>query len=314
MSKLWKPEDRIFLIKVFFIGFTLILLSKLGEHYWSPDFYPVIKTIVTLFLKESGVAVMIAAVLGYTVEARSRAKQAEEVGAFTQRVSEDVLSAVFKKIIPDSIFDEVKRTVLDETLLKKDSSLHYDLRTIDDKLAQVLGLSSDEAKRLLVCQITTSHTLVNLGDNKIPNHVVKFGVSCDLSRNLMNKIEIHSARLGEEMSNEDLAQHIDDGKGRGVKEFSKNVTLGPKEELVVSFCATTFKRIEDTEVWTTLKPTENMELTVTHPPEISVGAKSLHSRPAEKQPINPKACRVEYKLNHGVFPYQGMTFWWHKAE
>lgn len=316
MSKIWNPEDKLFLFIVFLGGFISILLSKVIDYFWSSEvtWQLVTETLLVLFFKEAGVALMIASVLGYTVEARSKAKQKKEIDLFTQRVSEDVLGAVFKKIIPDSIFDEVKRTVLDETLLKRDSSLHYDLRLVEEQEREGLGLTPEEAANVLICEVTTSHTLENLGDVEIPNHLIKFGVSCDLKNDLVEKIEIHSARIGESIEPEELAECIDNGKGRGVKEFCKSVNLAPKERLVISFCATTYKRIEDTEVWSTLKPTENMSLTVKHPCSIKVGAKSLHSKPIIEQPSNPKAGRVEYKLEHGVFPYQGITFWWHKAE
>src|SRR5690554_2566580 len=157
MSKIWNPEDKLFLFMVFLGGFISILVSKVIDYFWSSEvtWQIVTETLLVLFFKEAGVALMIASVLGYTVEARSKAKQKQEIDLFTQRVSENVLGAVFKKIIPDSIFDEVKRAVLDETLLKRDSSLHYDLRLVEEQEREALGLTPEEAANVLICEVTT---------------------------------------------------------------------------------------------------------------------------------------------------------------
>lgn len=312
MTSFWKSEDKMFLLKVFLSGFIAILVSKFISSF-EPDSYKLLVGILALFCKESGVAMMIAAVLGYTVEAMSREKQAKELAEFKQEISEDVLSAVFRKIIPDSIFIEVKRSVLDQTLIKKNAFLSYELSKLEPEQISKYGLSIDEAEEILVCEITTTYRLKNLSDIPITSHEVRCGVSCDLNEKLRDHTSIYEATIGDEvLTNDELNKYISEGKGQGVKEFKKSVNIAGTKEFTVSFCSRTFKKLGDTEVWTTLMPTENMELEVGFPPSLEVGAKANHPKSLINHPKNPNVNRVKYELKHGVFPYQGITFWWHK--
>ena len=317
--KFWDSEDKIFLIKVFTAGFVSILLSKLLSYVLPKISSPeLVTTIISLFFKEAGVALMIAAALGYTVESMTRKKQNEDFKVFQQEVSKDVLSAVFKKIIPDLIFKEVKRSVLDQALIKRDASMSYELSEITDELAAQLGLSDSEKNKILVCDVTTTHILYNLSDLEIKNHPIRCGVSCDLDPRLQEALEIHEATIGDnELSHDEMKKLISYGKGRGVKEFETTVNLPSTKDgkgFKVSFCSRTFKKYDDTEVWTTLTPTEYMELEIGFPLGIEVGAKSNHPEDLESDRQNPNVRRKKYKLNHGVFPYQGITFWWHKSK
>lgn len=318
--KFWNSSDTLFLLSVFFGGFILIWLSKgfplvLADS--TAKWIVAINQFFALLLKETGVALMIAAALGYTVEAITRKKQAAEFNEFQQKISEDVLSAVFKKIIPDAIFKEVKRSVLDQTLIKIDSSMTYELSPFTKELAAKLKFTEDEwndyKDKILVCDVTTSHKLRNLSDISITNHPIRCGVSCDLDEKFRDGLKIHKAVIGQELSSEELEKCMKDGKGQGVKEFHKSIDIG-KEDIEISFCSRTFKKIEDTEVWTTLTPTENMELEVGFPHGIEVGAKSNHPEALFENATNPNVSRIKFELNHGVFPYQGITFWWHKKK
>lgn len=314
MSKFWKLEDKAFLLKLFFGGFFLILVSKGLDKIVISDSYPLLSLVVvaiTLFIKEAGIAIMIAAVLGYTVEELSRAKQLKEINEFTQKVSENVLAAVFKKIIPDSIYGEVKRSVLDQTIIKLDAKLRYNLKEIPKSEASKYGLTSEECDLYLICEVTTTHKLKNLSEIAIKGHEIKCGVSCDLHKGLSEKVVIHRAIIGEVLTEEELQKSIELGDGRGVKQFKKVIDLEPEEELSICFCSTTFKRIEDTEVWTTLTPTENMTVEISFPEKLEVGVRANHPKKAVMVPANPADNIVTYELTHGVFPFQGITFWWH---
>ena len=308
----WKPEDRFFLVKVFFIGFATIGASKLISIIpTSYDHYYII-SIFALLLKESGIAIMIAAVLGYTVEEMARAKQRKEIEDFSLKVSEDVLSAVFKKIVPDSIFNEIKHSVLEQTIIKRDACLTYVLSELNQDDIAKLQLSEEDAKSYLRCELSTRHKLINLSDSPAVGHVIKNGISCDLNSNMSDHLKIHSAYIRNELSDSELAKYVKKIE-KGVLSFEYQTTLDSKEELNICFCSTTYKKVDDTEVWTTLVPTEGMSLDVTFPSNFIVDARSNHSKALTKLHENKNTNRVVFDLSHGVFPHQGITFWWRKS-
>jgi len=308
----WKPEDKFFLVKVFFIGFFVIALSKvfssippLYDHYY-------IVTILTLLLKESGIAIMIASVLGYTVEEVARAKQLKEIENFSLKVGEDVLSAVFKKIVPDSIFNEIKHSVLEQTIIKRDACLTYVLSELNQDDIKKLELANEESQSYLRCELSTRHKLINLSDAPAIGHLIKNGISCDLNSNMSKHLEIHSAFIRHKLTAEELKKKTNKLEN-GVISFEYQTTLASQEELDICFCSTTYKKIDDTEVWTTLVPTENMSLDVTFPNGFIIDARANHSKALVKGHGNENTNRVIFDLKHGIFPHQGITFWWRKT-
>lgn len=311
----WSLEDKYLFLKVFVSGFLIISVSKGLPNLFSDEVKGwILVNIFLLFLKETGVALMIAAVLGYTVESLARKKQTSEFKRFQEQIGEDVLSAVFKKIIPDSIFKEVKRSVLDQTLIKENAHMSYVLSPISTEKAAQFGLTDEESLDILMCDITTTHTLRNLSDLKVSNHPIRCGVSCDLNEKLSKHLIIHQATIGDELAPDEIKNHVSQGKGAGVKEFMKEVTLEKGEKITVSFCTRTFKKSSDTEVWTTLSPTEGMELEVSYPVGFEVGAKASHPEELVPSPPNKNVPKRTFKLDHGIFPYQGITFWWSRSK
>ena len=313
----WKSKDTLFLLMVFSVGFIIILISKFIGSLIPDEFaYKTIAKIFTLLLKEGGIALMIASILGYTVEAMSRKKQEEEVNNFIQLISEDVLSAVFKKIVPDPIFDQIKTAVLEETVIKKDAVLTCDLYHLSENDIANLKLTKDEAANYLKCEMTSTYTLINLSEVPIKSHRVQSGTSCDLDGEFYSHLKIHSVVIKDELDQSEVDACLD-RKQDGRLHFSKEINLAGKSNggengIPISFCYSTFKRINDADVWSTVLPTENMTLNVNYPDGFKVGATSQHPSPLTPLPVNLYANRVGYELKKGIFPYQGISYWWRK--
>lgn len=309
----WKSKDTLFLLKVFVIGFALILLSKwIDTLHTVGDAYHLLGVVIGLLFKEGGVAFMIAAVLGYTVEAISRAKQKKEIDEFRQLISEDVLSAVFKKIVPDPIFKEIKGAVLEQTIIKKNATLTCDLLTLSENDITELGLRKVEADGYLKCEMTSRYELINLSHVPIDSHTVRCATSCDLNGEFYKHLKVHGVIIKEAIEQEKVEAALTPTSDGRIS-YSHDVHLNGKETIQVCFCYTTYKRVNDAEVWATVLPTENMTLYVNYPEGIVVGAMSQHSSPLQVLPINQNTNRVGYELRQGIFPYQGISYWWRKS-
>lgn len=312
----WNAKDKLVLVKVAVFGFLFILLSKaIAQIPDMNDFSNAMRWFFELLCKELGIAAMIASFLGVSVEGFSRAKQHQELADFKRQVSENVLSAVFRKIVPEKIYQEIKSTVLEQTLIKRDSHLTYDLQSLPKEVIEKLGLAAEEAANIVFCNITTRHTMVNLSENDDNSYIVKCGISCDLDSVFEDYLEIHSVDIGGvKLTPEELKKHTKIIKEKSVVELKYPRPLKGKESLTVIVCSRTIKRMEDTEVWTTLVPAENMTLEVIHEGQLCIGAKSNHSKDIKAIPLNERIPRAVFELHYGIFPHQGITFWWRKAK
>lgn len=317
MSMMFDKINNYHLLAIFIAGFTFILLSKgipkftTVIPYMGTGLRSFIVTILTLFFKETGVAMMIASVLGWTVEKTHKKKLNQEFMEYQNSISKDVMSAIFRKFVPEEIFTQIKESVLGHPTIKRSTKMVYELKEVVP--SEFTGQNLDFTN-ILQCEMTTSYKLVNLSDRIVEDFEVRCGITCDLGDTLRQKVKIHKVKVGEELSSEDLKKHISPIPGNFVGEsFSKKINIPPHATLEISFCSTTFKRREDTEVWTTVNQADGMSLEISYPAGIDVEAKACHPQKLECQMQNPHLMRKNFSLNYGVFPHQGILFYWKKS-
>ncbi|WP_019676560.1 hypothetical protein [Arsukibacterium perlucidum] len=312
----WDASNVLFLVAVAATGFGFILVSKIIGLI--PDYSQItdsLRWFFSILFKEFGIAAIIASFLGFSVEKFSRAKQHQEQAEFRKQVSENVLSAVFEKIIPPAIYKEIKSTVMEQTLVKKNAHLTYDLQSLPDEVIKKLGLSTEDAANIVFCNIETRHVIENLSENPDVSYVIKCGVSCDLDGLFGEYLEISSVEIeGKKLSQDDLNEFAKPAKDGGVIELKYPRPLAGEEKISVIVHSRTIKRLEDTEVWTTMVPTENMTLEVIHEGNLCIGANANHSKKLKAISLNPSIPKAVFELHHGVLPHQGITFWWRKCK
>lgn len=73
--------------------------------------------------------------------------------------------------------------------------------------------------------------------------------------------------------------------------------------------ATLIKQKLDQEIWASRIPSDGIKLTVSIPSkDLVVYANALHSEPL--LPIINNDATKSWELNHGIFPFQSVVFWW----
>ena len=62
------------------------------------------------------------------------------------------------------------------------------------------------------------------------------------------------------------------------------------------------------EVWSTRIPSDGLTLSVRHPTNLQVDATANHSQKLD--PLLSQPNIHKWKLDHGMFPFQSVVFWW----
>ncbi|MCT6698369.1 hypothetical protein [Rheinheimera sp. 4Y26] len=308
-SSFFDSDNALLFCALFIIGFLLIAVYQYFQpetnvsHEWYFKY-------LLIFLKEAGIALMIASVLAFTVESINKKKQIEEIRVFNSEVSRNVLEAVYRTIVPESIFEEIKRSTLEQCLLKKKSKLEYHLSHTKECITLI---PPDLKGNVLQCEVTTSYVLENISEND-KQHTVIYELSCDLDSRLAAHMVMNQVIIGDKsLSKDEIKALIHQNPATNGIRFEYPCLVKANSSIEVFFAGTTYKRLEDTEVWTTVLPTESMELELFFPQDIDVYADSNHSKELKEEFRNQKVYNKTFRLDYGIFPYQGISFWWRKS-
>lgn len=90
--------------------------------------------------------------------------------------------------------------------------------------------------------------------------------------------------------------------------YRKTVSIPPAGQIKVSMRSHTVKRKLDMEVWSSRVPSEGLTLRVRAPADIPIHATANHSEALQKNRTD--ATSTIWKLDHGIFPFQSVIFWW----
>ncbi|MEH8015653.1 hypothetical protein MN202_00275 [Rheinheimera muenzenbergensis] len=301
--------DKFTILITFFIGVILIFFGNEGEVYLKK--YIVDQTTikyVLLIARELGVTAVVASIVGFTIEKFLKKRQFEASEQFREQLGKNVLSAVFKRFIPDTLYEEIKDSVLESTILKKDSVMTYEISFPQD--VDLNDVKADLRKELVKVKITSEHVISNQGYTK-RKFKVRYGVSCDLDKILADRVKIDYGQIGEiPMSDKELSDFTKKLDGNSGVGFEKEIELGPQDEIKVLFRSHTFRRKNDSEIWTTTTPADGMKLKIIAPQSIEIYGRGLHTKPVKKEICIHNENAFTFNINAGVYPHQGFAFWW----
>lgn len=252
---------------------------------------------------ELGTALMIAAFLAATLEYQAMKRREQEVKEDREEIKTEVLRAVYKRYISPSVFSEVENRLLKSNIIRRQYAVTYTL----SHLAQQPKKTA--CKRYINCVAQTSFSVVNTTRYPI-THIVKFYLELPLDRSLVKYIKMVSVIIdGKSISEEDLALHTKPTEAGDQLCFEYPQRIPPEGCINVTMKANLVKMSTDQEVWTSGSPSEGIDLTVNFPKGFDVNAKAHHSQSLVLKQYDPQMKR--WSLEHGIFPHQGVSFWWH---
>lgn len=280
---------------VLLVSLLLILLGVIYHEDWK---------VAAPFLKEVGYAGLISIIVIFTIEKFSR--ESHKVAA--EKIANDMITnlfhAVYKRYIPDAVFSEVEKCLMHSNVFRRRHEVNYTIKSIKDGDGDGVGDCNKHVK----CWAQSSYILENVSNQDIEHTVLlklerpieaKWDEQCKILSVTINDTEISEADVISCTSKDDV--HVI---------FSRKVTIPAKGNLKVASSSTLLKQKTDSEIWASRLPSDGFRLTISMPSQdISVSASALHFE--KLVPILNNDVTKSWELNHGIFPFQSVIFWWH---
>lgn len=273
---------------------TLMLSSTIEASYQIP------KDI----LRDIGIALIVAAIIIFTIEQKSRDELNRMVGSFLRRTHENLFQTILGIEFPKPMFDFVRDRLMKEPIFRTETEVHYTIRPLSDNAGDRWGIATVR----LDC--TYGYRIKNLSDRE-QVHPIRFFVEEPLDQNAQTDKEIPKLEVDGVSISQDDVKHADQAwKDRpGLRRFEYHLKMAPKEERAIRMYHRMTKLVADTECWRTLHPSDGLRFSVTHPVELSVGVDAMH--PDELTTIQDNEASFVGMIARPLFPANGFLFWWH---
>jgi len=254
-----------------------------------------------------GIALVVSAVIIFTIEAKSRAELNKMVGQFLRRTHENLFQTILGVEFPKKMFDFVRDRLMKEPIFRTGTEVHYTIRPLSENGGERFGIQT------VILDVTFSYNIKNLSDRE-QRHPLRYFVEEPLSH--QSTVELPPPKLmidGVEIGAADLRHADENWNDRpGLRRFEYDIKMAPKEERTVQLWHSTVKLIADTEPWRCLHPSDGLRLSITHPAELSVMVDAMH--PDDLETIQENDVSYVGMIVRPLFPANGFLFWWHPRQ
>ena len=274
---------------LFFVGHLA------GQHYGATHFS-------AIFLKELAFAGVIALILIVTIERFNRRRHELAADALVKRISDNLFHAIYERYVPPAVFKEVEKALLRANVFRQEHKVYYTLDILDDPV-----LVGPPCGKYIRCKAQASYPLTNITGIPIV-HPVKLNIERPPEREFIEHCKIVKVEInGRSLSPEEIRTNT---TGTDIQIcFRYDVSIKPGEKIQVYTDAELVKRDLDQEIWTSMLPSDGIELTVTVPAKnLEIKAHALHME--EVKVIQKNDSTTVWSLKHGMFPFQSVVFWW----
>ncbi len=241
-----------------------------------------------------------------------------------QKISKNVIAATFGLQIPNRIVNNVIYSVLSSKIIRSRMKVTFILLDIPEEVEIKHGIPKGKFR---ILQMQSDSEMTNVSATAIDHPIRLFVPIIDSTLNHL--VGLRSGSIGSEKLSEALirqgSEAIPDTAYEKRYEWSRRIA--PMETIRVAFNYQLLKEISDNEVWTSLLPTENLEVTVDiqcNDVEWGLDARCMGQFRPAYDPLNevfdvdpdsaPKRSgRFRFTPIDTLLPYQGMTLWWRPA-
>lgn len=266
------------------------------------------------FTNDLGVAFLTAFVLNLSIEAFNRARHRRhlhELDVHYKRmqsaIGQNVINAVFEKQIPERVFEEVQEGLIKASIYRKNAKLVVTFERLD-------RIVMDAPSGLVLITEEHTHDVENTSSEP---YAPKATASIQLIENLRPFADIVNICIGAKtLSREDIRRHSkDDGKHLAFEYEDRDNPLSAGHSIPISITLQYPRYVRDECVVVSTKPQSCCELEVidSHR-DFSIHAESLHPKGLTKVRVGAKPGVQKWKLEHGMFPGQGIWFGWTPAK
>lgn len=288
-----------FLVKHHLVLYALIFLSALlciiASHYWLEA------SVAKTLFHELGFAGVVSVILIFTIEKFSRERHKLAAEALLERINQDLFRAIYKRYIPEAVFEEVEKCVMMGSVYRESHELDYTIDTFAADVDPELKASSYQ------CTAQTSYKLRNLLDQDARHMVTvllerpldtRHDAWCTVNEVCINGVPLSPNLLAKGMTRTD--QHVI---------FRHEIEIPAGAKVDIRTRSVLIKKKTDAEIWCSRLPSDGLTLTVSTPTkDLKVQASANHAEALQQKLDNPVTRK--WVLDFGIFPYQSIIFFW----
>lgn len=276
------------------LGVFLLVIS----HVLPQDLH-----LIAEICKEIAMAFLVAVVLAFTIEGIAKRRHESQADSERELLSRGIFQAIYKRHIPDVVFEEVERCVLNSKVIRENYQVTYTIAKMDNP-PQGIPCNNNYVN----VSLHSNYTLRNLTSAPIQQDII-LNVELPMEKQLIDLVEVVQVVIdGNRMSDSDLKKHVRNTETH--LHFSTQRDIAASATIRVSVKAKLIKYGTDQELWSSRIPSDGLELTVNTPGyDYEVCANANHS---QKLTLSVDDSNVKrWRLDHGIFPHQSISFWWH---
>lgn len=293
-NEILNANSKLIYFLTLIVGLLLLVVHHLIPGEWH---------LAAEILKELAMALLVAVVLAFTIEGIAKRRHESQVDLERETLSRGIFEAIYKRHIPDVVFEEVERCVLNSKVIRERYQVTYTIAKMDNP-PQGIPCNNNYAN----VSLHSSYTLRNLTSAPIQQDIV-LNVELPMEKKLIELVDVVSVVIdGDHISKTDLKKNL---KNTGSHlQFSTQREIPAASSIKVSVKAKLIKYGTDQEVWSSRIPSDGLELIVNTPGgDYEVCANANHSQKLSLSIDDSNMKR--WRLDHGIFPYQSVSFWWH---
>lgn len=271
--------------------------------------------LLTLLLKELGVAFLVAAIIGVMLEKQAKERDNERAMKLRADVANDAVFALYGLRHRREFVKAVVETNLEQKIVREGMKLDYRLRALtEDEATTILPHRPEDAlQRFVILEMTSSYSFRNVSSTD-QDVRVRYVVPLRHGVGTRHVTGAHFVRIGDETLNSgqisDAVQPGDDDL-----EYAWTRTLGPDQTLPVIISVRCVKELSDNEVWGSFYPTvDGVTLSLTVLDDMRFGVRPLSSASLVEQPRVPSEISRTWRLEGPLLKHNSAVFWWRTRE
>jgi len=291
----------ILVVSVLFVATGLVIKYsyKGADDFWS--------SMVPFFLSELGIAGIIALIIIFTIEQFTKKRHEKAANKLIRRMNKNLFHAIYDRYIPSKIFEEVENCLLNCRVIRTGYSIDYSLNYITDDEAQEHEISPQDQGNHLFCGIFSRYKLTNTSARDV-THMIEIHLELPIDDSMKKFVGIDSVKVnGDAIYEKNVADQYQLTNQHLI--FKHPIKINPGGEVNISMNCHTIKRKLDSEIWSSRLPSDGLILRIAVPEGIHIEATANHSEPLEMESIDNGKMHI-LQLNHGIFPFQSVIFWW----
>jgi hypothetical protein len=294
--------------------FTGALLILVGEFFPPPisfsynsapfDLQPILEAI----FKNVGIAFFAAYVIASLIEPQSRKnlefmydnslkRHRKDAQDSMDQLATNVLSAVYKRDIPDQVFHQVEKTIIQSNFVRSDFEVSYGIEYLDDK------------REYVACITHASFTIENISREDL-NYDFAVEIEAPCREEFESVTTVETMEYGDQKLSEEQLSEANQ-KAENTEAFKKYahavpIKAGKSETFSVKYKMVKYSR--DNESFRSLITSQGVKFRVTAPDDIKIHAVAQH--PSSLVDEGKLGSTYRWKMQEVMLPYQGVVLWW----